>query len=100
MSDPAVRKAIAMGINKKGFVDVLLKGYGYTATGAFPDSFAFGKGVNTVSYDPEQAKKMAAVSDGVIVGSAIIKLIEKNGISSVELVGEYVKKMKEAVTNI
>ena len=43
---------------------------------------------------------MAAVSDGVIVGSAIIKLIEKHGKSSVELVGEYVKKMKEAVTNI
>ena len=58
MSDPAVRKAIAMGINKKGFVDVLLKGYGYTAAGAFPESFAFGKGVNTVSYDPGQAKKI------------------------------------------
>ena len=57
---------------------------------------AIGFGIST----PEQAKKMAAVSDGVIVGSAIIKLIEKNGISSVELVGEYVKKMKEAVTNI
>ena len=56
MSDPAVRQAIAMGINKQGFVDVLLNGYGYTATGAFPDSFAFGQGINTVSYDPEQAK--------------------------------------------
>lgn len=44
MSDPAVRKAIAMGINKQDFVDVLLNGYGYTATGAFPDSFAFGSG--------------------------------------------------------
>ena len=56
MSDPAVRKAIAQGINKQGFVDVLLNGYGYTATGAFPDSFAFGQGVRTVSFDPEQAK--------------------------------------------
>ena len=56
MSDPAVRKAIAMGIDKEGFVDVLLNGYGYTATGAFPDSFAFGKGINTVSYDPDEAK--------------------------------------------
>lgn len=56
MSDPAVRQAIAMGINKQGFVDVLLNGYGYTATGAFPDSFDFGQGINTVSYDPEQAK--------------------------------------------
>ena len=55
---------------------------------------AIGFGIST----PEQAKKMAAVSDGVIVGSAIIKLIEKHGKSAVELVGEYVKKMKEAVT--
>jgi len=57
---------------------------------------AIGFGIST----PEQAKKMAAVSDGAIVGSAIIKLIEKHGKSSVELVGEYVKTMKEAVTNI
>ena len=56
MSDPAVRKAIAMGIDKEGFVNVLLNGYGYVATGAFPDSFAFGQGIKTVSYDPEQAK--------------------------------------------
>ena len=55
---------------------------------------AIGFGIST----PEQAKKMAAVSDGAIVGSALIKLIEKHGKSSVELVGEYVKKMKEAVT--
>ena len=55
---------------------------------------AIGFGIST----PEQAKKMAAVSDGAIVGSAIIKLIEKHGKSSVEVVGEYVKTMKEAVT--
>lgn len=57
---------------------------------------AIGFGIST----PEQAKKMAAVSDGAIVGSAIIKLIEKYGKSSAEVVGEYVKTMKEAVTNI
>ena len=56
MLDPAVRKAIALGINKQGFVDVLLNGYGYTATGAFPETFAFGQGVKAESYDPEQAK--------------------------------------------
>ena len=55
---------------------------------------AIGFGIST----PEQAKKMAAVSDGAIVGSAIIKLIEKYGKSSAEVVGEYVKTMKEAVT--
>ena len=36
---------------------------------------AVGFGIST----PEQAKKMAALSDGAIVGSAIIKLVEKEG---------------------
>lgn len=36
---------------------------------------AIGFGIST----PEQAKKMAQISDGAIVGSAIIKLIEKHG---------------------
>ena len=57
---------------------------------------AIGFGIST----PEQAKKMAAISDGAIVGSAIIKLIEKNGTSSAKVVGEYVKEMKEAVMSI
>lgn len=57
---------------------------------------AIGFGIST----PEQAQKMAAVSDGVIVGSAIIKLIEKHGKCSAGVVGEYVKNMKEAVMNI
>ena len=58
MQDPAVRKAIALGIDKQGFVDVLLNGYGYTAVGAFPDSFSFGQGIKTESYDPEQAMQV------------------------------------------
>lgn len=45
---------------------------------------------------PEQAQKMAAVSDGVIVGSAIIRIIEKYGRDAAPYVGEYVKSMKEA----
>lgn len=36
---------------------------------------AVGFGIST----PEQAKKMASQSDGAIVGSAIIKIIEKYG---------------------
>ena len=46
---------------------------------------------------PEQAKKMAEISDGAIVGSAIIKIIEKYGKDSPRYVGEYVKSMKEAI---
>ena len=55
---------------------------------------AIGFGIST----PEQAKKMAALSDGAIVGSAIIKLIEKNGANVAEAVGKYVKDMKTAIS--
>lgn len=54
---------------------------------------AIGFGIST----PEQAKKMAAVSDGAIVGSAIIKLLEKHGKDAPPYVGEYVKAMKDAL---
>lgn len=47
--------------------------------------------------NPEQAKKMAGLSDGAIVGSAIIKIIEKYGKDSPKYVGEYVKSMKDAL---
>ena len=58
-SDPAVRKAIAMGIDKDSFVSVLLKGYGYPAVGVFPDTFSFGgQNLTTESYDPDGAKKV------------------------------------------
>ena len=48
---------------------------------------------------PEQAKKMAAVSDGVIVGSAIVKLVEKYGKDAVPYVAEFVKSVKDAIRN-
>lgn len=47
--------------------------------------------------NPEQAKKMAGIADGAIVGSAIIKIIDKYGKDSAGPVGEYVKSMKVAV---
>ena len=54
---------------------------------------AVGFGIST----PEQAKQMASVADGVIVGSAIVKLVEKYGKASPKYVGEYVKAMKNAL---
>lgn len=54
---------------------------------------AIGFGIST----PEQAEKMAAKADGAIVGSAIVKLVEKYGKDAAPYVGEYVKQMKEAV---
>jgi tryptophan synthase, alpha subunit len=53
---------------------------------------AVGFGIST----PEQAERMAAISDGAIVGSAIIKLIEKYGKEAPGYVEEYVRGMKEA----
>ena len=47
---------------------------------------------------PEQAEKMARIADGVIVGSAIIKLLAAHGRDAAEPVGDYVRSMKEAIT--
>lgn len=47
--------------------------------------------------NPEQAAKMAAKSDGVIVGSAIVKLVEKYGKDATPYVAEFVKSMKAAI---
>lgn len=46
---------------------------------------------------PEQAKKMAALSDGAIVGSAIVKIVAQYGKDAVPHVADYVKKMKAGV---
>ncbi len=54
---------------------------------------AIGFGIST----PEQAGKMAGISDGAIVGSAIIKLLEKYGKEAPSRIGEYVREMKAAV---
>ena len=54
---------------------------------------AVGFGIST----PEQAKKKAALSDGAIVGSAIVKLIAQYGRDAVPYVSEYVRAMKNAV---
>ena len=54
---------------------------------------AIGFGIST----PEQAKAMSAISDGAIVGSAIVRIVAEHGRESVPYVREYVKKMAEAV---
>ena len=54
---------------------------------------AIGFGIST----PEQAARMAGLADGVIVGSAIVRLIEKYGRQAPEHVGRYVKEMKDAI---
>ena len=46
---------------------------------------------------PEQAKKMSTYCDGVIVGSAIVKLISKYGEESPEKVYEFTKSLRDAL---
>ena len=54
---------------------------------------AVGFGINT----PQQAKDISKISDGVIVGSAIVKLCQKYGEEAGQPIYEYVKSMKDAV---
>ena len=54
---------------------------------------AVGFGIQT----PEQAAKMASLSDGAIVGSAIIKIIDQYGRESAPHVRDYVRSMADAV---
>lgn len=54
---------------------------------------AIGFGINT----PEQAKKMSEIADGVIVGSAIVKLVAKYGENATPYIAGYVKSMKDAI---
>ncbi|MDO5135807.1 MAG: tryptophan synthase subunit alpha [Eubacteriales bacterium] len=50
--------------------------------------------------NPEQARDMAAQSDGVIVGSAIVKLCAAHKEGCVPYVKEYVKSMKDAIRDL
>ena len=53
---------------------------------------AVGFGINT----PEQAADIGKIADGVIVGSAIVKIIEEYGENATEPLREYVSSMKKA----
>ena len=54
---------------------------------------AIGFGIST----PEQAKEMSQYADGVIVGSAIVKIIAEYGKDAPSHVYDYVKSMKDAI---
>lgn len=54
---------------------------------------AVGFGIST----PKQAREIAQFADGIIVGSAIVKIIEQYGPDCVPHVTEYVRTMKKAI---
>lgn len=53
---------------------------------------AVGFGINT----PQQARDIGKIADGVIVGSAIVKIIEEYGENAAEPLKDYVLSMKKA----
>ncbi len=55
---------------------------------------AIGFGIST----PEQARTMAALADGVIVGSAIVRLCAEYGVDCIIPVTDFVQKMKAAIS--
>ena len=83
IQDPAVREAIAKGIDKEGFVAALLDGHGVPANGAFPDGFSTfgGEHVTTASYDPDGAKSVLEAAGWVDTDSDGIR--EKDGVKLV-----------------
>lgn len=46
---------------------------------------------------PDQAAKLSEVFDGVIVGSAIVKIIEENGHDCVNKVGNFTEEIKKSI---
>ena len=54
---------------------------------------AIGFGIST----PQQAKKMAKISDGVIVGSAIVKLIAQHQNQCIRPVADFIRTLKKAI---
>lgn len=61
---------------------------------ALPAAIGFG------IHSPEQAKEMSKIADGVIVGSAIIKIIAQFGACADKYIYDYVKRMKDAMNNV
>jgi tryptophan synthase alpha chain len=57
---------------------------------------AVGFGVNT----PAQAAEIARVADGVIVGSAIVKIVAEYGEAAAPHIARYVREMKAAVSGV
>ncbi len=56
---------------------------------------AIGFGIST----PAQAREMSRFADGVIVGSAIIKILAEHGTAAPKFIGTYTQSMKDAISS-
>ncbi len=54
---------------------------------------AVGFGIST----PQQAKEISQYADGIIIGSAIVRIVEKYDVHCIEPVCEYIQTMKQAM---
>jgi len=59
-SDPRVRRALTMGIDRAGLIDALLYGYGVAATGMIPPWSPFAPDLDPIPFDPAGARSLLA----------------------------------------
>jgi peptide/nickel transport system substrate-binding protein len=78
LKDPAVRKAIALGVDRESYASTLLKGSAAPAIGPFPGSLPFGnKNLTGYKYNPEEAIKILNAAGYTDTDGD--KILEKNG---------------------
>lgn len=78
LKDPAVRKAITLGVDRGSYANTLLKGTAVPAIGPFPGSLPFGdKGLTGYEYDSAEATKI--LSDAGYKDTDGDGILEKNG---------------------
>jgi tryptophan synthase alpha chain len=84
----------SMGVTGvRSTIETDLKSIIGTARAATKIPVAVGFGIST----PEQAAEVAKIADGVIVGSAIVKIVEKYGADAGRHIFDYVQSMKNSI---
>ena len=82
----SISATAAMGDNSREITDIIETIRTQTDT-----PIALGFGINT----PAQAEYFSKMAEGIIIGNAIVKIVEKNGENAPSFVFDYVKEMKE-----
>jgi peptide/nickel transport system substrate-binding protein len=78
LKDPAVRKAIALGVDRESYSKSLLKGTAVPAVGPFPGSLPFGN-KNLTGYDYNKAEAVKILNDAGYKDTNGDGIVEKNG---------------------
>ncbi|KZL91812.1 ABC transporter substrate-binding protein [Clostridium magnum] len=78
LKDPAVRKAIALGVDRESYSKSLLKGTAVAAVGPFPGSLPFGN-KNLMGYTYNKAEATKTLNDAGYKDTDGDGILEKNG---------------------